>query len=445
MYEVSLSVVETIFGSISAGACLTVIATYFLFADLRCLRFVELVFYVSINDMIASVGIALGKVQTGSFACWFQGLSTNINYLSSMFWTTVITVQIWLIVMRGTTLQDMGMIHLVCWVVPVVVSLLPLTTNTYGNEGTNEDWCFISNRPDSPRYGILMWEILSFYVWVWVAILVNMVLLIQSRIALVKILAVGLQDVLASQRILRKCSKLIWYPRILMFCWTASTVTDIADLFNVDRTSHAFRTAVWLSAILAVSQGWLLAVAFFAMNPIVRFKWYGLFTSKPVVYQNNVTQAYTFDVEGDMSVRDSAYSIYSVQDEPDYVFQPSISNRNSHMDSISRRSTESSVEFRNYSTTSNKVMNPIQATSQASTAAAILAREGDLLPSSYHRIAVATPTTSIQTTIHAHGSLSPATPLTPAPSIGAASAPTSLKDSDGSSNNGPASNGIVEV
>lgn len=75
------SLLETIAGSIAAFACFTVILTYAIFKDLRSLRYVELVFYVSINDFIGSIGIALGGQYNNTPGCWFQGISTSMNYL----------------------------------------------------------------------------------------------------------------------------------------------------------------------------------------------------------------------------------------------------------------------------------------------------------------------------------------------------------------------------
>lgn len=85
---------EQVPGIISCISCFFVIITYLLFRDLRDLRYVELVFYVTINDLLASIGISLGKTPNGSFECWFQGITTNFNYLSSIFWTTIITYQV---------------------------------------------------------------------------------------------------------------------------------------------------------------------------------------------------------------------------------------------------------------------------------------------------------------------------------------------------------------
>ena len=90
----STSTIQNVVGSVSAVFSFAALVTYLLFKPLRSLRYVELVFYVSINDFIASVGVALGAQPNGSFECIFQGYSSNANYLSSILWTTVITYQV---------------------------------------------------------------------------------------------------------------------------------------------------------------------------------------------------------------------------------------------------------------------------------------------------------------------------------------------------------------
>lgn len=140
--------VQHIVGSLAAAGCFTVILTYLTFRDLRSLRYIELVFYVSLNDMIASIGLALGGSRSGSFVCTFQAIVTNMNYLSAIFWTTVIAYQLWLAVHYNHTIQQgkMFVIHLICWGLPLIVTLLPLTTNEFGNADDESTWCFIADR-----------------------------------------------------------------------------------------------------------------------------------------------------------------------------------------------------------------------------------------------------------------------------------------------------------
>ena len=120
-------------GILSSVASLAVCVTTLVFPELRNLRYIELVCYVSVNELLASIGAAIGPTQNGSFACWFQGITTNANYLSATLWATLITYQIWLVVYRQTVIKDLTFAHIICWGIPLLVSLLPLSTSTYSN------------------------------------------------------------------------------------------------------------------------------------------------------------------------------------------------------------------------------------------------------------------------------------------------------------------------
>lgn len=93
--------IEQLPAILSIAGSSSVLLTIFLFKDLRALRYVELVKYVSFSDLMASISLSLGKTQTGSFSCWFQGIISNWFYLSAILWTSVIIYQVWLIVTHG--------------------------------------------------------------------------------------------------------------------------------------------------------------------------------------------------------------------------------------------------------------------------------------------------------------------------------------------------------
>eukprot|EP01038_Epipyxis_sp_PR26KG_P015427 gene15427-20811_t len=255
------------------GSC-AVMATFIVFSDLRKLRYVQLVFFASLNDLIAAIGIAQGSTRDNSPSCWFQGIATNFNFLSSIFWTTIISYQMWLVVRYGRIItdKDMILIHLLCWGLPLLVALLPLTTNTYGNPYGDSEWCFISNNSDSPPYGQLLWAILSFYGWLWLAIIISIFLLIKVAIQL-RMMAI------IPKIISNSMSKLVFYPIISTICWTCATVTGIYFISTGDQ--HQGQAINVLSnefaIILAVLQGFIFSITFFIMNPPIRLRWKILF------------------------------------------------------------------------------------------------------------------------------------------------------------------------
>jgi hypothetical protein len=101
------SIAGNLTGCISATACFAVIITFTIFSDIRKLRYVELVFYVALNDFVASIGISLGSQPSNSFLCAFQAVATNLNYVSAVLWTTVITFQVWKMIYFGTVIRNL--------------------------------------------------------------------------------------------------------------------------------------------------------------------------------------------------------------------------------------------------------------------------------------------------------------------------------------------------
>eukprot|EP01034_Spumella_vulgaris_P027469 gene27469-34189_t len=112
---------------------------------------------------------------------------------------------------------------MICWGLPVIVTFLPLTTNTFGENDDQNPWCFIASRPGSPSYGVVLWEILAFYIWVWVSLIVNILLIISISLQL-KRMAVVSEDITQTIR------KLSLYPLILIFCWVGATFFDMYGL-----------------------------------------------------------------------------------------------------------------------------------------------------------------------------------------------------------------------
>jgi len=241
----------------------TVIVTYILFSELRMLRYIELVFYISVNDLIASIGVATASSNGTSAACIFQSFVVNFNYMSSMMWSTVISYQVWLVVCKNLVLKKMLFFHILCWGFPLLTSFLPLSTNDYGIDDATNSWCFLRNSPRSPSWGLLLWTLLSFYVWFWIGLLINAGFVIHI---LYRLRQVSMDRGV----ILLTVQKLIFYPAVTFLCWGLLSVTSMYAVTNTGYLPKLSDSAIKL----AVMQGMFNPLFFFYFNYTVRYRWY---------------------------------------------------------------------------------------------------------------------------------------------------------------------------
>lgn len=205
--------------------------------------------------MVGSLGMALGKQRDGTFGCGFQAFVTNANYLSAILWTTVIAYQVYLAVVCKTLIMNMTRIHLVCWLLPIVVSLLPLVNARYANTGSETAaWCFFqSSDPEM----LMFWQVSCFYFWVVASQLLNLSLIIRCEYEISRKVAVG-------SYILNATRRLNIYPLVITLCWMPISAYDL----GVNKF-RSYETAT----VLAILPGFILSFFFFAFNPFVTKRW----------------------------------------------------------------------------------------------------------------------------------------------------------------------------
>jgi hypothetical protein len=305
-----------IMGSLAVVATTYPIASYLLFPDLRRLRYCELVFYVAINEFIASIGIALGEVPSDTVACNFQTFSTSAEIVSAGFWTTVISYQLYLAVYNNAVIQDLFPFHIFCWMFPVLVTLLPLSTSTYANpddEGNYNDQphrlCFYS----SGRYQLL-WDIIGFYLWEWLSIITMMAFLLSVAFKLRTGPATQQNPLIATS-----LRKLMWYPLIHILCWIMPAVYDLISAGSGYQIEGSGKEALILvTNIIAAFQPMLSLVVYIYANPIVRQHWAALFASK--YGEISAWWRPKADEAAIIAWRDSLASCaINVEAEPDYI------------------------------------------------------------------------------------------------------------------------------
>jgi hypothetical protein len=269
----TVGIVQTVFGTLSICSCCLVIASYVLFSEIRRLRYIELVTYVSFCDIWSSFAVALGTTESGTFACGFQSLINSTFTLSGLFWSVVILYQVWLITVHGKILQDLTYFHYVCWGLPLFLSLLPLIELKYGNSDDSQHWCYLVGG-DSEQ--TISWMVGTFFIWCWLAIGLNFYFLIAIIVKL-KQMAVVPSVLYTTLR------RLIGYPAIYTIAWLPMTVIELCQVSGYhDNVVDSDGMLVIITA-LAISPGLFQSIIYFSMNDNVRLKWYYLFYPMPPI------------------------------------------------------------------------------------------------------------------------------------------------------------------
>ena len=146
---------------------LAVLTTFSSVSSLRKHEYNYVIIYIAFSDLCSSVGIAIGLQESGSVGCNLQTLLTNICPLWSIFWTTTIALYVVKLAVetnnnRSEPQKIYLQTHLVIWILPVVLTLLILTTNSFGCPESNSTcWCFVGQRQDSPHWTMQFWYYVS--------------------------------------------------------------------------------------------------------------------------------------------------------------------------------------------------------------------------------------------------------------------------------------------
>ena len=81
-----------------------------------------------------TIVIHKGLPKNGTFECYLQAFLTNAFPLSTIFWTTAIAYMVYSIINNSRKINVHSVSLLIAtFVFPVVLTLLPLSTETYGS------------------------------------------------------------------------------------------------------------------------------------------------------------------------------------------------------------------------------------------------------------------------------------------------------------------------
>jgi hypothetical protein len=221
------------------------------------------IIFITISDFFYAIGTSFGESEDGTSQCSIQHALTNIFPLCSVFWTCVIAFSIIEVVTpkwRHKATDNTSLLcHLWCWIFPIIISFLPLSTNAIGCIDSDRCWCFVKDKAQSPKWSSEFWVIFSFYIWIWSSIIFFIGSIVYTSIS-IKHYTSDISG-LATTHIKR----LLAYPAVIVLCWIGSTCYDISVSINGSSTFLSSNLFDVIVTALSCLQGFFTFVVFIVL------------------------------------------------------------------------------------------------------------------------------------------------------------------------------------
>ena len=135
-FSSGLSITMGVVSGLSLACCLSVILLIYTKETLFKKNLCKFVMILMVNEMGTSVGTSLGMSTNDSFSCWIQSFLTNYFPYCQSLWLSLTAWMLNQIIFHSKSTNLICVQSFaVCSGVPLILALLPLTTQDFGNEG----------------------------------------------------------------------------------------------------------------------------------------------------------------------------------------------------------------------------------------------------------------------------------------------------------------------
>ena len=125
---------------------------------------------------------------------------------ASFFWTTMLSFNLFCIVIKGKIPFKLWHMHAFCWITPAVVVSIPLTMTNYGAPSTDTQWCLLVKKSGFSDKDVMIWSFVNYFAWLIMSIIL---MTIWGAIAFLKMRSMN--DTLSE--VVKKCYDKVWlYP-----------------------------------------------------------------------------------------------------------------------------------------------------------------------------------------------------------------------------------------
>lgn len=239
-------------GILSLIGCFLIVFTYAFIKPLQIYS-LKLILYITISDMLRTLHFLLPpSVIYSEMACITIGITTNATSLMTMLWSLCISTSLYQVIIYSEENYEKYERYwgFVSWVFIPAITLLPLTTNSYGIIGATcsfkED--LIGN----------IWRLVIFFVPAWSFIIVTFFMYWKI---LWKIQQLGVKG--ESKMLVERVAM---YPVIMMVVLIGLTVLRVLELYS--RNSCAVFYVYIFSFSIFSLQGLLNSLIFFCTSMV---------------------------------------------------------------------------------------------------------------------------------------------------------------------------------
>jgi hypothetical protein len=255
---------------ISVLCSCSVLLTAALFPTMRKKLFMQIICYISVADLVGNaLYIPSYRPSNGSFGCSLEGFINLYAYPVSWLWTTVLMYFLYSLAIKGKLPLSLPIFHVVCWLVPLLFTLLNLTTNTYGRSDDYPDYevCVLTG----DYHDGTIWHTVT-YDCLWLACIVVMAYMY------CRILCLRRSELAISEEKFKHATKTLGkYPIALFVFWFPHMLSVFALRLVLERY-HVTEYYV-ASLAIKISHGTATTLIFFFDSSEARYNWLTLFQS----------------------------------------------------------------------------------------------------------------------------------------------------------------------
>ena len=211
------------------AACFSMLGALFMivmflgFSNLRGFAF-RLILYLAISDAGSALFILIGRTDEDESLCNFQAVGLSYFGLASVLWAGVIAWTLFRAIVgqhrqvhKYELLYILG-VNLYC----LVMSLLPLSTDSYGHSSTG--FCWVTEH-EGNRDTSLAWQMLQFYLPLWLVVIFASYCYYRVYQAM-KHLFNSVESIEEAERRerMRNISRLRFFPLVIVVAWFFGTI-----------------------------------------------------------------------------------------------------------------------------------------------------------------------------------------------------------------------------